>query len=208
MFVVKPRVFMLSVAAADASLLEGEPANTFLRSLVMVPPEVVRAAAKARAAMDEEAGKANLEKFGAKWTMNLKEMTPPDAPAIGLLRGIEFKPDSAIMRNGDFELRLGTGVFPDGQVTVQNLVKFDESAENKTFEIAPGGARPSGKADCSNCHDAQSARVPKGETFLDKYALKLTFGAKAANGDIPGTIYLCTPDTNRSFVAGSFTAKK
>jgi len=50
-------------------------------------------------------------------------------------------------------------------------------------------------------------RVPKSETVMNRYALKLTFGAKDANGDIPGTIYLCTSDAAKSFLAGSFTAK-
>jgi hypothetical protein len=38
------------------------------------------------------------------------------------------------------------------------------------------------------------------------YALKVAFG-DAANGHIPGKIYISLPDENKSFVAGTFNAE-
>jgi len=196
------------IMMGQPGLLEGEPANTFLRSLFLVPPDVLKAAAKEKAVKMEAAGKENLEKFGFKWTMALKDMTPPDSPAAGLLRGKEFKPDTATIQGGNLNLRQGTGVFPEGEVFIAFLIKNGGSAENKTIEIPPGGSVPGGKPHVRITTMEKNARLPKNESFVDKYALKVTFGAKDANGDIPGTIYLCTPDASRSFVAGSFTVKK
>ena len=214
MFVIKPRIFILSVAAATPALVEGDPANTFLSSLVMVPSDVVKAGNKAKAAKaeekaakDEAAGAVNLEKFGAKWTMSTKELTAPDAPAVGLIRGKEFKPDSATLQNGNLELRQGAGVFPEAQVSMMFLIKGNGPVENQTIMIAPNVAKSGGKPHVRIASMDKGGRVPSTEAFLDKYALKVTFGTKEANGDIPGTIYLCTPDANHSFVAGSFTAK-
>ena len=175
--------------------------------MFLVPPEVVKAAAKEKAAKDEAAGKDNLEKYGAKWTMALKDMTPPDGPARGLLRGKEFKPDAASIQGGNFEMKQGTGVFPEGQITIFFLYKDGDPVENKTFEIAPATRPGVSKPHVHISTMEKNARVPKSEAFGDKYALKVTFGAKGSDGSIPGTIYLCTPDAKRSFVAGSFTVK-
>lgn len=208
MFVVRPRIFILTASAAEPGLLEGDPANTFLRSLFLVPPDVLKAAAKEKAVKIEAAGKENLEKFGFKWTTALKDMTPPDAPVRGLLRGKEFKPDQATIQAGNLNLRQGAGVFPEGEVFIAFLIKDGGSPENKTIEIPASGSVPGGKPHVRIATMEKNARVPKNESFVDKYALKVTFGAKDANGDIPGKIYLCTPDANRSFVAGTFTLKK
>jgi hypothetical protein len=207
MFVVKPRVFILTASAANPALVEGEPANTFLKSLVMVPPDVLKAANKAKAEKNEAVGEANLEKYGAKWTMAMKDLTAPEAPAVGLIRGKEFKADSATLQNGNLELIQGAGVFPEGKVSVVFLIKGNGPVENQTIEIAPNVARPEGKPVVWIATMDKGARSPKSESFLDKYAMKVTLGSKDAKGNIPGTIYLCTPDGNRSFVAGTFTAK-
>jgi len=38
--------------------------------------------------------------------------------------------------------------------------------------------------------------------------MKLTFGALAADGTLPGTISLCAPDATRSYFAGTFKATR
>ena len=55
---------------------------------------------------------------------------------------------------------------------------------------------------------AEGAKVPRSESFLANYSLKLTFSAKDADGAIPGTIYLRAPDAARSWFAGKFTARE
>jgi len=41
--------------------------------------------------------------------------------------------------------------------------------------------------------------------FDNRYAMRLEFGA-FANNRLPGKIYLCTPDDEKSYVMGSFNA--
>jgi hypothetical protein len=209
-FSVKPRVFILTVDAEDPALLDTETVNTFVNALVLVPAEVVKAQAKERAAKDEAAGKENLEKFGFKWTTALKDMTPPDAPVVGVVRGREFKPDSVKLDAGNWLIfRQGDkGTFADIEVKIWLFPKAGESVENKTYEIPTSGAK--GGASTPHIQMATMTagrRIPQSESFLNRYALKLTLAAKDADGNIPGTIYLCTPDSGKSFLAGTFTAK-
>jgi hypothetical protein len=208
MFGVKPRVYVLEVAAAEADKLDSESANTFLKSFVLVPDEVVKAIAKDRAEKQDAAAKENLAKYGAKWTADLNEMTPPDAPAVGVIRGREFKPDKVTLKSGGkLVFSQGTGTRPDVEVELWLILKPNESVENKTYQIGKGI-----KADVTP-HVTLSvipegAKLPKRESFVANYSLKLTFAAKDKDGSIPGTIYLCTPDTTKSFLAGKFSVKE
>jgi hypothetical protein len=207
MFAAKPRIFYLGVTAEDAAKLDTDTANKFVQSLVLVPPEVVKAAAKEKAAKDEQAGKENVEKYGMKWTTNLKEMTPPEAPVVGVIKGKEFKPDVVTLRAGRLVFRQGEkGAFADMEVSVVMFLK-GEPIEGKEFEIAAAASNPGGSPHVALAVMPAGAKLPKHESFLNKYALKLTFGAKDANGNIPGTIYLSMPDAGKSFLAGTFSVK-
>ncbi len=198
-FAAKPRIYLLNVGAEDAAKVDSETATTFFGALVLVPPEVVKAQAKERAEKAEAAGKENLEKYGAKWTMSLKDMTPPDAPAVGVIRGKEFKPDSVLIERRWLVFRQGEkGGKADVEVKLWLAPLHADSLENKTFEI------PTTKFGGPHVELATTKR----ESFLNKYALKLTFGAKDADGNLPGTIYLCTPDAGHSFLAGTFMVKE
>jgi hypothetical protein len=44
------------------------------------------------------------------------------------------------------------------------------------------------------------------EDFMNGYALRLDFGAQA-NNHLPGKIYLCAPDGQKSYIAGGFNAE-
>jgi hypothetical protein len=208
-FVVKPRIYLLNVGADDAASLDGETPNTFLKSFVLVPAEVVKAQAKEKAAKDEQTGKENLEKYGVKWTTALNEMSPPDAPVVGVIRGKEFKPDSVTIDSGNWPaFRQGEkGAFAAIEVKVWLLPKAGESVDNKTYEIGPAGVKAGSTPHVQIATMPPGRRLPQSESFLNKYAMKLTLDAKDSDGSIPGTIYLCTPDSGKSFLAGRFTAK-
>lgn len=100
----------------------------------------------------------------------------------------------------------GNETFADIQVELLFLVRGSESVENKTYEVAAATTNPAGSPHVRLATKGETDRIPKSESFINKYALKLTFGAKDADGNIPGTIYLCTPDSGKSFLAGKFTA--
>jgi hypothetical protein len=55
-----------------------------------------------------------------------------------------------------------------------------------------------------NWHENGSSATSS-KAFEGGYAIKLNFGQRT-NDDIPGKIYLCLPDAEKSFVAGTFTA--
>jgi hypothetical protein len=206
-FGVTPRIFVVEVAAADASKLDGEAAETFFKSFVLVPEAVVRASIKEPAT--EKSGmsdKESLAKYGAKWTKDLKEMTPPDAPVVGVIRGREFKPDSVtLQRTGHLTFRQGLGTVPDVEVDLMFVVKPRETVENRTIEVGEG-RRPqfTPLVRLTTLPEGKKAATP--DSFPWNYSLRLTLGAKNKDGTVPGTIYLCTPDAARSFLAGKFTA--
>ena len=186
MFAVKPRVYLINVAAADPDKLDSETASTFLQSLVLVPADVVKAAAKEKAKKEVAAGEENLEKYGAKWTMKLKEMTPPDKKVTGLLFGREFTPDKVVSKNGWLTFQIGEELIPDTKLDLVLFLKDGEKLENKTINITPAAFNP---PDSPHIHASSNrkGKAPDVDGFVSNYALKLTFGEKDKSGEIPGT---------------------
>jgi hypothetical protein len=134
-------------------------------------------------------------------------MNPPDGPAVGVILGREFKPDLVTLRGSRLLFRQGEkGAFADAEVALTLPLK-GESVENKAYEIKAASANPVSSPIVALATMPEGSRVPKTETFMNRYALKLNFGAKGDDGMVPGTIYLCTPDTGKSFFAGKFTVK-
>jgi len=206
LFGVGPRIFVAEVAAADASKLDSETAETFFKSFVLVPEALVKDVVKERTDKPVMSDKESLEKYGVKWTKDLKEMKPPDAAAIGMIRGREFKPDSVtLQRTGRLTFRQGSGTVPDVEVELVFVVKPSETVENRTIEIGEG-RKPQFTPVVRLTALKEGAKSPTPESFPWDYTMKLTLGAKNKDGTVPGTIYLCTPDKDRSFFAGKFTA--
>ncbi|MFO0811322.1 MAG: hypothetical protein U0746_22050 [Gemmataceae bacterium] len=208
-FGAPPRMYFVEVQADDAAKLDTEAANNFLKSVALVPADVVKAKAKERAEKQEAAGKEQMEKYGAKWTNDLKEMTPPDAPAVGVVLGREFKPDAVTYQKTGNKLvfRQGPEKKPDAAVEFWLFDAKQDSLAGKSFEFGRG-AKTSGGPHVTLLAQPEGARVPKRDVHLANYSLKLTFAEKDKDGGIPGTIYLCTPDAGRSFVAGKFTVQE
>lgn len=211
----KPRLVFLNVTATDEDQLDSEAAETFLKSFVLVPPEVVAAAnkqkavkdaklAKEKAVGDDKVAQENFKKYGFKWTLDLKEMTAPDAPVVGTIGGREFKPDAVTLTGGQLVFRQGAGFFAELEAGATLFLKGGETVENRTYELSPAKGVPQGSPFLYTAVMAKDAKLPTRETFTGKYALKLTFGAKADDGIVPGTIYFCAPDATRSYFAGTF----
>ena len=78
-----------------------------------------------------------------------------------------------------------------------------EELSGKTVEVAPERPPPVPRVVLRWKNDQDQ---PVTQFFNDGYALKLVFGT-AANGRIPGQIYLCLPDDAKSVVAGTFEAE-
>ena len=96
---------------------------------------------------------------------------------------------------------------PDVKVDVTLFLQGNESLENKSYEVGRG-VMPPLSPHIRIATLPKGARLLKVEPFVNNYSLKLSFGAKDKDGAIPGTIYLCTPDAARSWLAGKFTVKE
>jgi hypothetical protein len=200
---MKNRVFLLRISAADESKLDSDRANTFFQSfrLLKDSPE---AESKEDAAAAAERATAAMAKFGFKWTLKTEEMTAPDKPVAGLILGKEFKPDSIVRESsGNLRFRQGDAKTPDAEVRIVMFTSPSQKFENRTIEVKPDRKTASMPTILLTSHDP-ATKIPTTSSF-DKYAMKLHFGARGRDGMVPCTIYLCTADEKRSFMAGKFS---
>jgi DNA-directed RNA polymerase subunit RPC12/RpoP len=137
------------------------------------------------------------------WTMDLSEATLPEATAVGSIHASGFYCERATLQGGHLTLRQGRSGPADLQLTVQLFAHEGEELSGKTVEIQPDRAPPLPKI-VLKWKDEQQKSVTR--NINNGYALKVAFG-DAANGRIPGKIYISLPDENKSFVAGTFNAE-
>jgi len=137
------------------------------------------------------------------WTMDVSEATIPEATAVGSIHASGFFCERATLQGGHLTLRQGRSGPADLGITVQLFAQQGEELSGKTVEIAPDRAPPLPKI-VLRWKDEQQKAVTR--NINNGYALKVAFG-DAANGRIPGKIYISLPDENKSFVAGTFNAE-
>jgi hypothetical protein len=137
------------------------------------------------------------------WTLDLSEASIPEATAVGRIHASGFFCERATLQGGHLTLRQGRSGPADLGITVQLFAKQGEELSGKTVEIKPDRAPPLPKV-VLLWKDSQQKPVRK--NINDGYALKVAFG-DAANGRIPGKIYIGLPDEDKSFVAGTFNAE-
>lgn len=137
------------------------------------------------------------------WSLDLANAALPETPAAGRIHGSGFHCERATLENGTFSLRQGPGWPPDLGVTILLPPRPNEEFAGKTFEVAPSQLPPTVRV-VLRWKDEQ--QQPAREDFPAGNAMKLAFG-QAANGRLPGKIYLCLPDPAKSFVAGTFDAE-
>lgn len=135
------------------------------------------------------------------WTMNLDQVTIPSSTVVGRIHGHNFILERAILTHNGLTLRRGQ----HGPVELGVSINFDgasaRSLAGRTLNIVPGAARTARVT--LRWRDANGALQKK--NFHDNYALRLEFG-KIGRGRLPGKIYLCTPDFQKSYLMGKFTA--
>jgi hypothetical protein len=139
-----------------------------------------------------------------EWTLDLAKETFPKAAAAGRLNGIGFKCERATLQGGRLTLRQGgPGGAPVMAVAIDLFARRGEDLSQKTIEIAPTRPPPLPRVTLR----WEDGRQQSGrDAIWAGYALKLVF-RRAANGRVPGNIYLCLPDSSKSFVAGAFDAE-
>ncbi len=137
------------------------------------------------------------------WMEQLTNAVFPETRAAGSVHGSGFFCERATLQGGNLTLRQGKSGPPDLGISVNFHAHQGEELSGWTSEIAPDRAPPVPQVVLHWKDDAHKAATQK---FGSGYALKVAFGA-AANGKIPGRIYICLPDDAKSFVAGTFEAE-
>jgi len=137
------------------------------------------------------------------WTLELSETSIPEATAVGSIHSNGFYCERATLQGGDLTLRQGRSGPADLGITIRLFAQQGEQLSGKTVEIKADRAPPLPKIVLRWKDEKQK---PVTRNITDGYALKVAFG-DAANGRIPGKIYISLPDENKSFVAGAFDAE-
>jgi DNA-directed RNA polymerase subunit RPC12/RpoP len=130
------------------------------------------------------------------WTLNLKGVTIPDSLAAGRIEGQDFIIQHAMFSNGTLTLRYG-----DSSFAINFSGAKPESLAGKTINVTTNAASAA-RVSLHWKDGDQSMR----EMFTNGYAMLLNF-SNVVNNHITGTIYLCTSDEKKSYVAGTFKAE-
>lgn len=134
------------------------------------------------------------------WTMDLAKAEYPEMPVAGSLHHEDFELGRATLSGSNLTLRVGR----NGPVELGlNIYFFNRQAEElsgRSAEVKPTDTT----APRVVLHWKQAER--RSQTFHNGYSMKVEFGA-AANGGIPGKIFICLPDESKSWIAGTFSAE-
>jgi DNA-directed RNA polymerase subunit RPC12/RpoP len=135
------------------------------------------------------------------WMLNLAAVRIPDGTAAGRIHGQDFIIEHASFNNGTLILRAGT----NGPLTFGVTINFSgapaEALAGKNLNIL-ADTNKSARVSLHWQDEADNGR----DSFQNSYALRLQFG-NLTDDRLPGKIYLCTPDPQRSYLMGSFTAE-
>lgn len=141
------------------------------------------------------------------WTLDLVKMKFPDKTAAGKIHGMDFSVEAVKLdAAGVLTLRQGKDFFPDASIQIFLGLKRGDAIEGKTFHIEPDSKPGKGTPSVHVKHKGPNDKLPRGQAFGSRYAMKLEFGT-AKDGMIPSNIYICLPDDGQSMVAGRFYLK-
>ena len=137
----------------------------------------------------------------AWWTLNPTN-TIPETPAAGRIHGQDFLVERAgFSTNGVLTLRpAGKGPLDFG-ITIHFAGAQVEALAGQTIRVAPAAER----AARVQLRWKDNAGEPQRQEFTNGYAMRLEFGV-LQNNHLPGQIYLCTPDPEKSYLVGHFQA--
>lgn len=136
------------------------------------------------------------------WTLDLTNAAFPHTIAAGRIHGSGFLCEKAVLHGGVLTLAQGDAWPGDLGLALHLSARHGGELSGKSVEIPPD--RPHAPRVVLRWKDAQQQAVT--ETLTNGYLLKVMFG-RATNAHIPGKIYICLPDEDKSFVAGAFEAE-
>lgn len=138
---------------------------------------------------------------GSGWTKELAGVEIPSGPVTGRIQGQPFKMENVTLENGWLKFAQGKDFFANLEMDVVLFEDDSTKLSGRTFIVPKDGFG-------LNPHiwmkwKEEGGNLPKQRNFMDGYALRLEFG-RLSRGKLPGKIYLCVPDKEKSFVAGTF----
>jgi hypothetical protein len=119
------------------------------------------------------------------------------------LQGESFYPDRTEFWNRGLVLSEGRGLVPARDVRIQIPLRNGEVPDGKSYDVRPRSGPGSPLIYMSR--KPPSARKRLTQVVMKGYSMRLVFGRRQ-NGRLPGRLYLCLPDGQRSYVAGTFNA--
>lgn len=134
------------------------------------------------------------------WTLTPDEAAIPDSTAAGRIHGQDFIIERAYFQNGILTLRAGSRGPVEFGVQINFSGAQPASLAGQTINVSA----EADKAAPVTLHWPDTAGVQK-EKYDVGYALRLGFGPLEKNR-LPGKIYLCTPDAEKSYLLGKFNA--
>ena len=137
----------------------------------------------------------------ANWTLTLGTNAIADAPVAGRVHAQDFIVERATFQNGALTLRGGTAKQFEFGCAVNFGGAQAESLAGQTLNVMPDAEKA---AKITLRWKDASGTVQK-ENYDSGYAMRLEFGA-LANNRLPGKIYLCAPDAEKSYLLGTFSA--
>jgi hypothetical protein len=135
------------------------------------------------------------------WLLTLADAVIPEATVAGRIHGQNFVIERAVLQGGMLTLRSGT----KGPLEFGAQINFGgvtaESLASRTINIDTNAD----KAARVQLRWKDATGAGQKDNYDAGYAMRLEFGA-LANNHLPGKIYLCLPDAEKSYLLGTFSA--
>ena len=138
------------------------------------------------------------------WKEDLSGVAIPDTTAQGLIHGNKFTLEKAELKGSILYLKQGKEFFADLELIIFLSKESEESFENKKYDVSID--QGFGSPHIHMKWKEEDADVPTSKIFMKDYAMRLEFGEKE-DEKLAGKIYICLPDEDKSYVAGSFSVK-
>ena len=135
------------------------------------------------------------------WMLALDANPVPDSAVVGRIHGRDFIAERTQFQNGQLTIRAGT----KGGIEFGALINFGGATPEELSEKAINVTTNAEKAAKISLRWKDDAGTVQKPGFDSGYAMRLKFGP-LANNRLPGKIYICLPDDEKSYLMGSFTA--
>lgn len=139
-------------------------------------------------------------KAAADWTLTADHSWIPETPAAGSFRGNPFHANHGVLTGEVLRLSDTSGDI-NRTFAIHFTAEQMNAMANRIFQIATNEV--ANVPEVRLVTHQKNSKDTETETFAGGYAMQWQFGVKNKN-KVPLKIYLCLPDAQRSFVAGTF----